>query len=524
MFKVYYSDYLSLNNLKYLQILVLNNVYKDHPYMRSTFCSNLHYEHISIIEKMKLRKCFHTECKSKTLLYVITLLHLCAGFQQGLGINRVKTFQSTFTPFHSKLIHTYSTSSRYNNVISHRISRNGAQRKPITKLSMIFERMSEQCISALITAQNESARLQQNSVGTEVMTLGIIDSPENARKTLQSYGITFRKAKRTIEDMYAEDIEEGKKNSEDGGFAGMFNRNQKARNVELPFTPGLKRILTDAEKIADRLESKFINSEHVLLALLKFRENEETGKIEAATISDDEEATAEGALAVFLLMDGMDIDTFSASQFCRELIQNIQNGEGGGPELVGAGNKKNSETPTLSECGVDLTEQARDNILDQVYGRDEEIGMCLRTLVRRRKNSPCLIGEPGVGKTAIAEGIAQILAAPSMLSKAQETYDRDEDGNFVEIAKIQRLKELVKLCPPRLSSHRVFSLELATLVAGTKYRGEFEERLQSIIEELTSPDAPPTILFLDEIHTLVGAGSAEGGIDAANMLKPALGA
>ena len=141
---------------------------------------------------------------------------------------------------------------------------------------MIFERMSEQCISALITAQNEYARLQQNSVGTEVMTLG----PENARKTLQSYGITFRKAKHTIKDMYAKDIEQGKKNSEEGGFVGMFNRNQKARNVELPFTPGLKRILTDAEKIADRLESKFTNSEHLLLALLKFRGNEETGKIE----------------------------------------------------------------------------------------------------------------------------------------------------------------------------------------------------------------------------------------------------
>jgi len=119
--------------------------------------------------------------------------------------------------------------------------------KSTTQLSMIFERMSEQCISALITAQNESARLQQNSVGTELMTLGIIDSPENARKTLQSYGIIFRKAKRTIEAMYAEDIR-SKETSEDGGFASMFNRNQKARNAELPFTPGLKRALTSAEK------------------------------------------------------------------------------------------------------------------------------------------------------------------------------------------------------------------------------------------------------------------------------------
>lgn len=396
----------------------------------------------------------------------------------------------------------------------------GRARSPLV-LSMIFERMSEQCIAALITAQEQASKIGQNSVGTELMTAGIVYSPENARRTLNKYGITFRKVQRTIADMYEEETEE-----QDSGkaFAGMFNRNQKARNVELPFTPELKRALTNAERVADRFDSPFIASEHVLLSLLQYEEDEATGKITAAEL-DVETDSADGALAVFLLTEGLDGDSFSASVFCRELTNALRDGDDdGNQELVGAGKKKGDDTPTLSECGIDLTEQAENDQLDKVHGRDEEILMALRTLVRRRKNNPCLIGEPGVGKTAIAEGIAQILAAPKMVVTAKGTFDRDEDGNIVpeQLERFQNLQTLAKQCPPKLASHRVISLELATLVAGTKYRGEFEERLQSIVNELTAPDAPPTILFLDEIHTLVGAGSAEGGIDAANMLKPAL--
>lgn len=134
----------------------------------------------------------------------------------------------------------------------------------------------------------------------------------------------------------------------------------------------------------------------------------------------------------------------------------------------------------------------------------------------------CTFTQLSQGKTAIAEGLAQIIAANTMLAKMDEIFDRDDDGELVQKEKVQRVRELAKLCPPRLRGHRVVSLELANLVAGTKYRGEFEERLQSIVEEVTDEKSPPTILFIDEIHTLVGAGSAEGGIDAANMLKPAL--
>jgi len=333
------------------------------------------------------------------------------------------------------------------------VRRRGSSGLSPVVMSMIFERMSEQCIAALITAQEQASRLGQNSVGTELMTAGIVDSPENARKTLNKYGITFRKVKQTISEMY-ENEEEAESGS---AFASMFNRNQRARNVELPFTPDLKRALTNAEKIADKFDSSSIQPEHVLLSLLFYEEDEQTGKITAAEV-DVEADSADGALAVFLLLVGMDMDSFSASQFCRELTNVMRSGDAGDKELVGAG-KKEEKTPTLSECGIDLTEQAENNQLDKVHGRDEEIQMAMRTLVRRRKNNPCLIGEPGVGKTAIAEGIAQILAAPKMVVSAKGTFDRDEDGNIAaeQLDKFQALQILVKQCPPRLSGSSLWN-------------------------------------------------------------------
>jgi len=200
-------------------------------------------------------------------------------------------------------------------------------------------------------------------------------------------------------------------------------------------------------------------------------------------------------------------------------------------ELIPSGGVKEvSPTPTLKEIGVDLTVAAWNKELDPVYGRDKEISMALRILLRRRKNNPCFIGEPGVGKSAIVEGIAQILAAPQMLIDLELDDEEGEDGSFVNGEEEDkrswwkdRLTTLAKLCPQKLSQHRVISIELGNLVAGTKYRGEFEERVQSIVQELTDPNAPPTICFIDEIHLLIGAGSAgEGGMDAANILKPAL--
>lgn len=410
----------------------------------------------------------------------------------------------------------------------------GQRRTPSSSsLSMIFERMSEECIGSLVTAQNESARLGQSTVGCEVMTLGIIDRPEKARRTLKSYGITLRKAKLTVETMFRDEDEkekddkDGKKKQSNNIFTmspQLLNMNKKARDVELPFAPALKRVLTFAGAIADSLDSPTVNSEHVLLALFGY--DAALGKVPSEVDAVVEErGYAKGSLAVFLRMEGVDSTTFSAAEFCRRLVMDIKYPNepmvGEGPQLV-SGNGGELSTPTLSEVGVDLTDLAARMELDPVHGRDEEVRAALRTLVRRRKNNPCLMGEPGVGKTAIAEGVAQILAAPNMLERLDELFDRNDDGEFIKQDQITRLEELAKFCPQRLRNHRIISLELANLVAGTKYRGEFEERLQAIVEEVTDERAPPTILFIDEIHTLVGAGSAEGGIDAANMLKPAL--
>ena len=281
-----------------------------------------------------------------------------------------------------------------------------------------------------------------------------------------------------------------------------------------------------------------MNSEHVLLSLLGY--DASTGRVpEEVDASVEERGYAKGALAVFLRMEGgLSVEGgggssggggFSESEFCRRLVMDIkypQDGASGGKggsdgELV-SGASKSSSTPTLSEVGTDLTELATRMELDPVHGRDQEILSALSTLVRRRKNNPCLMGEPGVGKTAIAEGVAQILAAPHMLDRLDELFDRRtlgdvaavdggvtggggydydtsgyDDGEFVRQDQVDRIRELARLCPAKLRNHRVVSLELANLVAGTKYTGEFEERLQAIVEEVTHERAPPTILFID---------------------------
>lgn len=466
------------------------------------------------------------------------------------------------------------TASYSSSFVSKRIQRHTASTTSTTTsritsstgLFMIFERMSEECIGALVTAQNESARLGQRVVGTEIMTVGIVDRPENSRKTLKTAGITLRKIKRTTEDMFLPETDDGENendtdnDSKNSGsktngrpsntFGKMLNIQKKARDVELPFTAALKKTLQNAARIADKMASMdigsningninnnnsnnnnilgpaTIKSEHVLLALLEW-ENEKPNESAAKL---DKDGYARGALAVFMQMDGLGGDDFNPTEFCRTLLKDLKEmseHDEYSTELVsgGGGSGTRNTTPTLSEVGVDLTQAAMDGELDEVYGRDEEIKSCLRTLVRRRKNNPCCVGEPGVGKTAIAEGIAQILAAPKMLEDALEILERNDDtGEYTEInqAKINRLKVLASQCPPRLKGYRIVTLELANLVAGTKYRGEFEERLQAIVQEVTDDKAPPTILFIDEIHSLVGAGSAEGGIDAANILKPAL--
>lgn len=262
------------------------------------------------------------------------------------------------------------------------------------RLSMIFERMSEECISSLVTAQTESARLAQSAVGCEVMTLGIIDHPERARKTLKSYGITLRKARLTVENMFRGDNDDVGAADANGNKGVLFtmspqllNMNKKARDVELPFAPALKRSLTLAGNIADSLQSGTVHSEHVLLALLGYDPlvGRVPDEIDAAV---EERGYAKGALAVFLRMEGIDSTSFSSVEFCRRLIMDIKYPESAdGPQLV-TGKDGDLATPTLMQVGVDLTEAARRMELDPVSGRDHEIGAAVRTLVRRRKNNP----------------------------------------------------------------------------------------------------------------------------------------
>lgn len=340
-----------------------------------------------------------------------------------------------------------------------------------TRLSMVFERMSEDCIGAIVTAQKESYKLGLEEVYPPVLLAGICNRPEKTKSTLERFGITWRKTIKALHEVYP-DI------TDDSVSLSSFFQQKKD---DLPFSRELRRHMVQASKIADQMQSTTIHSEHALLALLDNDSN------------DSNSDTAVTVMQVIHKMDGMD-PTLTCTQIYNALLEDLKSIEKNEEEkeLVTAGAESGMKsTPTLEEVGTDLTLLAQQGRLDVVEGRADEIKSCLRTLVRRRKNNPCLIGEPGVGKTAVVEGLAQIIASPDT-------------------------------CPPRLRGYRIISLELSNLVAGTKYRGEFEERLQSVLREVMDEKAPPTILFIDEIHNLVGAGSAEGGMDAANMLKPAL--
>ena len=353
---------------------------------------------------------------STTTTLSIAILCLCSivgivnSFSLPSSSSSIIIGQSTFVSRVTKTSYSYSQQQN-----SHYGAQSTQKRTPTTSssLSMIFERMSEECIGSLVTAQSESARLAQPSVGCEVMAIGIIDRPERARKTLKSYGISLRKAKLTVEHMFRDEVAGG---SDDGGDENgeknkggnnifqmspqLLNMNKKARDVELPFAPPLKRVLTQAGAIADSFDSPTVNSEHVLLSLLGYDATQ--GKVpQEVDAIVEERGYAKGALAVFLRMEGVDSTSFSSADFCRQLVLDMNDDQTDGPELVTGQGSETSSTPTLSDVGVDLTDLAIRMELDPVHGRDEEIKNALRTLVRRRKNNPCLMGEPGVGKLCV---------------------------------------------------------------------------------------------------------------------------
>ncbi len=305
----------------------------------------------------------------------------------------------------------------------------------------MFERFTEKAIKVIMLAQEEARRLGHNFVGTEQILLGLIGEGTGvAAKVLKSLGVNLKDSRIEVEKI----IGRG------SGFVA----------VEIPFTPRAKRVLELSLEEARQLGHNYIGTEHLLLGLIR---------------------EGEGVAARVLENLGIDL-TKVRTQVIRMLGETAEVGSGG------TSNKGNLKTATLDEFGTNLTKLASESKLDPVVGRYAEIDRVIQILGRRTKNNPVLIGEPGVGKTAIAEGLAQ----------------RIQLGEIPDI----------------LEDKRVLTLDIGLLVAGTKYRGEFEERLKKIMEEIKS--AGNVILVIDEVHTLIGAGAAEGAIDAANILKPAL--
>jgi ATP-dependent Clp protease ATP-binding subunit ClpC len=304
----------------------------------------------------------------------------------------------------------------------------------------MWEPFTERARRSIVLAQEEAQRLGNNYIGTEHILLGIISEGESlAAKVLETLGVNLAKVRQEVE--------------------AIVGRGGQTVQQEMVFTPRAKRVIELAFEEARQLNHNYIGTEHLLLGLIR---------------------EGEGVAARVLTNLGVD------PAKVRVQTTSLLGAEGSG---AGAAPKGKSKTPTLDAYGRDLTTLARDNKLDPVIGRQNEIERVIQILARRTKNNPALIGEPGVGKTAIAEGLAQRVIKGEV--------------------------------PEPLRDRRVITLDLAGLVAGTKYRGEFEERMKRVMDEIRAA-AGEIILFIDELHTLVGAGAAEGAIDASNIIKPAL--
>ena len=299
-------------------------------------------------------------------------------------------------------------------------------------------------------AREESVRLGNDYVGTEHLLLGLIREGEGVAITvLKNLNVDLGELSRDIERSIT-------------ATGSMMTIGQM-----IPFTPRAKKVLEVAAQEAANMGHRYIGTEHLLLALMK-----------------DNESAAANALAT------VNVEYAKV----KEEIERVLNGSSGVSSSVAPDSeeakdsKKKSKTPFLDHFGRDLTEVAKTGELDPIIGRSEEIERIIQILSRRKKNNPCLIGEPGVGKTAIVEGLAQAIVQ--------------------------------KKIPEILEDKRVVTLDMASIVAGTKYRGQFEERLKALMVELQKNR--DVIIFIDELHTIVGAGGSEGAMDAGNMLKPAL--
>ena len=311
----------------------------------------------------------------------------------------------------------------------------------------MFERFTEKAIRVIMLAQEEARRLGHNFVGTEQVLLGLIGEGTGiAAKTLKSMGVNIKDARAQVEKI----IGRG------SGFVA----------VEIPFTPRAKKVLELSWDEARQLGHNYIGTEHLLLGLIR---------------------EGEGVAAKVLENLGVDLNKCRSNVI--KLLGESKTSSSGSQQMATPGaSQSKAKTPSLDEFGTDLTLAAQEQRLDPVVGREKEIERVIQILARRTKNNPILIGEPGVGKTAIAQGLATRIVECEV--------------------------------PDILENKKIIQLDMGLLVAGTKYRGEFEERLKKIMDEIRQ--AGNVILVIDEMHTLIGAGAAEGAIDAANILKPAL--
>ena len=304
-----------------------------------------------------------------------------------------------------------------------------------------FEKFSERARRVLSLAQEEAQRFNHNYIGTEHILLGLVRENEGtAAKVLGGLGIELNKIRSAVEF--------------------IIGKGDTAASGEIGLTPRAKKVIELAVDEARRLNHHYIGTEHLLIGLMREGEGVAAGVLESLGVTLDK---------------------------VRGETNSVLN-KGGRSSKGRSTSKASTKTPTLDQLGVDLTEKANDGKLDPTVGREKEIERVTQILSRRTKNNPVLIGEPGVGKTAIVEALAQRIASDDV--------------------------------PGTLQGKRLVTLDMGSLVAGTKYRGEFEERLKKVIEEIKS--AGNCVLFIDEIHTMVGAGAAEGAVDAANILKPSL--
>ncbi|MEO6349845.1 MAG: ATP-dependent Clp protease ATP-binding subunit [Candidatus Limnocylindrales bacterium] len=304
-----------------------------------------------------------------------------------------------------------------------------------------FDKFTDRARKVLTLAQDEAQRFNHNYIGTEHLLLGLVREGEGvAARVLENMNVELAKVRTAVEF--------------------IIGRGDRPVVGEVGLTPRAKRVIELAIDEARRLGHNYIGTEHLLLGLVREGEGIAAGVLESL---------------------GVNLDKVR-----HEVIRVLSQSSSSGP--ASAETKRASKTPTVDQLGINLTDAVRAGKIDPVIGREKEIERVIQILSRRTKNNPALIGEPGVGKTAIAEGLAQRIVAGDV--------------------------------PENLLNKRVLTLDIGSLVAGTKYRGEFEERLKKIIEELRNTN--DAVLFIDELHTLVGAGAAEGAIDAANILKPPL--